>query len=655
MPLGDLTILVSVEGDLLVFGANGSGQLGLGHERVQKEPATVAWKGPKVLQVDWGNEHSLVLDVEGGVWESGSSSVNSVFHRIEGLPFITQVAAGYDHSAALDRSGALWVWTLNTGLSWATPTPKRLECVSVFSKVACGRQFLVAEAKEGLWVLGDNSKGQLGLGNSTPASVLTLLKVPGRAMGPLRCLAALCYGILFIDEKGEVFTAGDPSDGRLGRTGSSNEFQKIVGIPPMMVASCGYRHSLTQDQSGGTWAWGFGGDGRLGTGTTTNQHTPTLIPSLQGAIALVAGASHSLGILPDGRLLVFGHKSNTGLKGDVDILTPTLSPLRPALPHPAQFSIWHWAKEVSESQKSWLEVPPQITHEKIQQHREDLKAGLVNGSTPAANWGYLHSKVWKHQQALQLEQLCHEDTLTQQESVVSRLVKDLEEAQTLVCRLKEELQQASTSVLVTNEAKEAGTKTLTFLATLEPLLKGASEVESTTNEQMQAKMCPFLPDQLTVDDLGFALNHFGVANPRSIAQTLEKEVSMSLLGDVTENLLEEFGVLEMMERQRILLSLHMLSNGLLLDSHHTDACGLCQNQTPEETVAYLGECEIAIPKDRVLELKILVGHLMLMGSATLCKTFGIDTKSAILIHNRLTRAKEEHLNIQASPSVPISE
>ena len=73
MPLGYHTLLLSLEGDLLAFGGNNKGQLGLGHNNEQLTPATVPWKGPQPVQVDWGDEHSLVLDAEGGVWQAGDS------------------------------------------------------------------------------------------------------------------------------------------------------------------------------------------------------------------------------------------------------------------------------------------------------------------------------------------------------------------------------------------------------------------------------------------------------------------------------------------------------------------------------------------------------------------------------------------------------
>ena len=152
MPFGSHTLLLSLEGGLLAFGDNEESQLGLGHNEEQWEPAGVPWNGPQPVQVDWGDEHSLVLDAEGGVWDAGrsrSSPFHLDFQRIPDLPCIALVAAGFTHSAAIDTEGGLWVWTSKKDLSWASSLPQRVEGLPPLIKVACGNQFLVAETEEG--------------------------------------------------------------------------------------------------------------------------------------------------------------------------------------------------------------------------------------------------------------------------------------------------------------------------------------------------------------------------------------------------------------------------------------------------------------------------------------------------------------------------
>jgi alpha-tubulin suppressor-like RCC1 family protein len=99
-------------------------------------------------------------------------------------------------------------------------------------------------------------------------------------------------------------------------------------LPPSRIARADYRitgaiaagfyHGLALKSDGTVWAWGANYFGQLGDGTTVAglHPTPTQVKDpngtdgLSGAIAVSAGAYHSLALLPSGGVIAWGYNSN---------------------------------------------------------------------------------------------------------------------------------------------------------------------------------------------------------------------------------------------------------------------------------------------------------------------------------------------------------
>lgn len=116
---------------------------------------------------------------------------------------------------------------------------------------------------------------------------------------------------LFIHLDGRLFVMGDNSFGQLGTGLPEDQTEPVfVNLPEEAAAiSAGAYHSLVLGKSGSVYAFGRNAFGQLGTGTIENVPTPERIESLPSASAIAAGAYHTLVLGRDGSVWAFG--SNT--------------------------------------------------------------------------------------------------------------------------------------------------------------------------------------------------------------------------------------------------------------------------------------------------------------------------------------------------------
>ena len=146
---------------------------------------------------------SLVLDVEGSMWQAGSlrSSASPLpFERAPEVPPMALLAAGMYHSAALDTKGGLWVWTCEGNLPGAGSLPQRVEGLHSSRWLVTGTSSW-QRPKKASGCCATTHYGQLGLVHTQRALQPTLVQLEERSEGPLRCLAALYQGVMIVARK----------------------------------------------------------------------------------------------------------------------------------------------------------------------------------------------------------------------------------------------------------------------------------------------------------------------------------------------------------------------------------------------------------------------------------------------------------------------
>ncbi|SDD10856.1 RCC1 domain-containing protein [Actinokineospora iranica] len=248
-----------------------------------------------------GQSHALAVIAEPGApddrtvraWGAGGSGQlgigttanSSVYMRVTGLTNVESVAAGTNFSVALKTDGTVWTW-------------------------------------------GANNFGQLGLGDT--ATRLAPAQVPG--LTGVRTISANGGHVLAVRSDGTVRAWGNNANGQLGVPPASVSFSATPITVPGLTGvstqpggvSAGFNHSLALLTTGAARAWGAGGSGQLGNGSTASSAAPVPVTGVTDAVEIVAGGLHSVARLAGGTLMGWGNNffGQVGDGGNANRTTP---------------------------------------------------------------------------------------------------------------------------------------------------------------------------------------------------------------------------------------------------------------------------------------------------------------------------------------------
>ncbi|ESR61122.1 hypothetical protein CICLE_v10015267mg [Citrus x clementina] len=181
---------------------------------------------------------------------------------VEGVE-VVDIACGFDHSLVLGRNGVL------------------LSCGSnVYGQLGREKQDM------GMFPVDINFHPvsiSSGLGHSLAICEVRSSNVTGGARG--------------------IVSWGWNRSSQLGRMGPDNVPLVVEGLEGESVASVsgGRAHSMALTSMGEVWTWGFGKNGRLGLGSSSDEAEPMLLDCLEGCEVLqaVSGFDHNLLLVAD--------------------------------------------------------------------------------------------------------------------------------------------------------------------------------------------------------------------------------------------------------------------------------------------------------------------------------------------------------------------
>jgi alpha-tubulin suppressor-like RCC1 family protein len=342
-------------GQILAWGGNASGELGVGTTTDSSTPVPV--KGLTghggVVEVAAGVTHSMAVMSDGTVLAWGHNASGELGGSISGdklLPVPVQgvqgareVAAGDGWSMALEADGTVMAWGNNQSgelgdgnapIDLYTPAPVYgLTAGSGVIQIAAGYSSgLVLRSDGSVWAWGNGTSGELGDGSTDKRSSPAQVQGLGPGSGVIQVAGGGAFS-LALKSDGTVLAWGHNASGELGNGNAPTDSHvpvKVKGLGPgsgVVAVAAGGAFALALKSDGTVLAWGANVYGELGDGKAgTDASVPVQVHGLgpgSGVVAIAAGGHHSVALTKSGKLLAWGDDSH-GQLGD-----GVTAPLRP--------------------------------------------------------------------------------------------------------------------------------------------------------------------------------------------------------------------------------------------------------------------------------------------------------------------------------------
>ena len=313
----DHVVALTASGQVLAWGADDQGQLGVDAPSPVTHPVTVPIPA-QVTSVRSGCSFSMALDTSGHVWTWGSNSVGQlgtgsqapfdVTPTMVSLPtgtIVKTISAGEGFGVALNATGKLFAWGIDNrgqlgdgGHRTGSTVPVRVHLPSgtTATFVASGSEHSLALTSTGrVLAWGDNDFGQLGDGTTLERDTPVRITMPSSVKKVTKLIGGGVFS-LALTGAGHLLSWGSNAFGELGDGTFTDHLQpERVNLGSTTVTSvvAGGLHVLARTSNGGILAWGENVFGQLGNNSTTNSNVPITPDVPVGAVVAVGSGSGS--------------------------------------------------------------------------------------------------------------------------------------------------------------------------------------------------------------------------------------------------------------------------------------------------------------------------------------------------------------------------
>eukprot|EP01091_Cochliopodium_minus_P013291 TRINITY_DN4247_c0_g1_i1.p1 TRINITY_DN4247_c0_g1~~TRINITY_DN4247_c0_g1_i1.p1 ORF type:complete len:316 (-),score=72.14 TRINITY_DN4247_c0_g1_i1:58-1005(-) len=248
------SLIYKKNGELFVFGDNSNGQLGLGQKIFSVDKPTLLMTNPTIEIVSVGQIHTILYTSNGDLLGFGDNSFGQLGlgEEIVDTPKlimnakIRNVASGqyftliYKENGDLLGLGSNSSGQLGLGSFQDKKTPDLIMNDPNIIGIYCGQNHHLIYKRNGdLLGCGDNSCGQLGIGNTETKSKHVLI-MNDREIKKIGVGFNHCFIHKF---NGDIIAFGDNSSGQLGKKGNYTYIVpfKLMNEPSASILICGER------------------------------------------------------------------------------------------------------------------------------------------------------------------------------------------------------------------------------------------------------------------------------------------------------------------------------------------------------------------------------------------------------------------------------